>query len=340
MDPATAAAIITAGGQTANGILGMIGQRARENRAMENQRKLMDVQFQHQKELDKYGQELQLSTWQQTSYPAQVAMLKEAGLNPGLLYGNGGSGGVTGSQGGGSAASGSAPSPQPWPLDIGNAIKTGAEIALLKAQTNKTNAEANVVEQTGIPEAQTRIAEAGYRMENLKAVTENEEAKNAVIKAQEQWQLIQNDIASRSADELVNQVFLNNQNLATTIRTNLVQAKVSEETIDEAIKQVRQATIAQGIRIQLEKQGILKAEAETDEIRQHIEYMCQSLDQGWISLDQEQKKIEISKLLAKFNTNTPSHVQQWTGIIGALISGAKQATSTISDSPTIIKGFK
>ena len=157
MEPVTTAALIGAGAQTANGVLGMIGQKKREERAVENQRKLMGIQFGHQKQLDKYGQELQLDTWKKTNYPAQVAMLKEAGLNPALLYGNGGSGGVTGSQGGGSAASGSAPAPQPWPLDIGQSIMMAANIKLMEAQAKKTNAEANVIEQTGIPEAETRI---------------------------------------------------------------------------------------------------------------------------------------------------------------------------------------
>ena len=172
---------ISAAGQMASGVLGMIGQKKREERAVANQKKLMEVQFQHQKQLNKYGQELQLETWEKTNYPAQMAMLKEAGMNPGLLYGNGGSGGVTGSQGGGQAASGNAPAPQPWPLDIGNAIKMGAEIALMKAQAKKTEAEANVISNTGQKEAETRI-------QKMIAETTNEETKNRLIK-------IESDIA-------------------------------------------------------------------------------------------------------------------------------------------------
>ena len=71
---------ISAAGKVGSGVLGMIGQKKREKRAVDNQKKLMDVQFQHQKQLDKYGQELQLETWEKTNYPAQMAMLKEAAL--------------------------------------------------------------------------------------------------------------------------------------------------------------------------------------------------------------------------------------------------------------------
>ena len=136
------AAIAAAAAPVVNSALGLIGQRGREIRSMSNQQKLMNLQVQNQMKLDKHGQELQLDTWKKTSYPAQVEMLKEAGLNPALLYGNGGPGGVTGSQGGGSAASGSAPAPQPWiPLDISSSLKLMSELKLMQAQ--KENIEAD-----------------------------------------------------------------------------------------------------------------------------------------------------------------------------------------------------
>ena len=49
----------------------------------------MDIQARNQQMLNEHGQRLQLKTWEQTNYPAQVQMLKEAGLNPALLYGIG-----------------------------------------------------------------------------------------------------------------------------------------------------------------------------------------------------------------------------------------------------------
>ena len=54
------------------------------------------------------------------------------------MYGQAGSGGVTGSQADGSAASGNAPAPQPWPLDIGTAMMMAAQIKLMQAQAKKT----------------------------------------------------------------------------------------------------------------------------------------------------------------------------------------------------------
>lgn len=130
--------LINAGAGIATGALGMIGQRARENRAMDNQKKLMGIQFENQQRLNKQGQELAMQTWKETNYPAQLAMMKEAGLNPSLMYGQAGAGGGTVATGsGGSAQGGNAPAPQKMPFDIGQI----AQIALLDAQKKNIDAD-------------------------------------------------------------------------------------------------------------------------------------------------------------------------------------------------------
>jgi hypothetical protein len=121
----------------ASSIIGGIGQKKREERAINNQKKLMDYQTNNQWALNKQGAELQKKMWEETNYPAQVKMMKEAGLNPALAYGQGGGGGTTtGSQGGGSAASGNAPAPQPVLLGmITEMMKTLADVALNRKKT-------------------------------------------------------------------------------------------------------------------------------------------------------------------------------------------------------------
>lgn len=118
------------------GLLGMIGQRARERRAVKNQEHLMGVQLKNQQVLNEQGNELQMDMWNKTNYGAQMEHLKDAGLNPSLMYGMKGGGGVTtGSQGGGSAQGGNAPAPQP--MEIGTMLQA----SLLNAQTEKIKAE-------------------------------------------------------------------------------------------------------------------------------------------------------------------------------------------------------
>lgn len=126
------------------GLIGMLGQKKREKRAVQNQKTLMDWQMKNQKHLNEQGHELQMKAWRDTNYPAQMAMMREAGLNPGLMYGmSGGGGTTTGSQGGGGAAGGQAPAPQPMELGTAlNAAMTQANIELAKSQAEKNKAEA------------------------------------------------------------------------------------------------------------------------------------------------------------------------------------------------------
>lgn len=161
------------------GIISMLGQRKREQRAMQNQQKLMGLQFEHQQALNKQGSELQYDMWKKTNFPAQLSMLKEAGLSTGLMYGGSGGGGTTtGSQSGGSAASGNAPSPQP--MDLGTALQAAeiqSQIDVNKATANKLNADA----------ASTK-GEAGTlgasQIEKLKAETKHEAVKETLTQAQ------------------------------------------------------------------------------------------------------------------------------------------------------------
>jgi len=78
----------------------------------QQQQELMEIAQQNQMALNQQGSDLQYKLWKKTSYPKQVEMMKKAGLNPALMYKGAGAAGSTGSQTGGSAASGNAP--QAW----------------------------------------------------------------------------------------------------------------------------------------------------------------------------------------------------------------------------------
>lgn len=107
------------------------------------QKKAAKEQSERQQKLQEHAQQMQLKTWEETNYPQQRAQMEAAGLNPGLLYGMGGTGGAqVGSTGTGQAQ-------QENVYDIGNAISRAAQIAQIeavKAQTEKTKAETKNIE--------------------------------------------------------------------------------------------------------------------------------------------------------------------------------------------------
>jgi len=161
---------IAAGGT----ILGMIGQNVRATKQHSRQKELMGVQFDNQSKLNKQGNDLQYDMWKKTNAPAQVGMLKDAGLNAGLMYGQSGPGGMTGSQGGGSAQSGNAAAP----MDIGNSVQAGlmaAQMRNLDADTEKKKQEANTsasIEGKNIKELDVMAADIAQKMANTKNATE------------------------------------------------------------------------------------------------------------------------------------------------------------------------
>jgi len=117
-------------------LIGMIGGHQQERRNYRNNRNLMGLQNEYQRGLNQQGHDLQMDMWNKTNYAAQVGHMKDAGLNPALMYKGAGAGGTTGSQGGGSASMGS--SQQGKVMDLQNML-VGAQIGKLKAETKNLN---------------------------------------------------------------------------------------------------------------------------------------------------------------------------------------------------------
>ncbi|UYD39187.1 MAG: DNA pilot protein [Wigfec virus K19_94] len=119
--------------------MGIMTGSYQDERQIKQQQKLTQMQKEANKELAKYGNELQFEMWNKTNYGAQIQHMKEAGLNPGLMYGMGGGGGTTtgsasaGGVSGGTATGGSG--------EIGMGIQQGMQLALMQAQ--KENIEAD-----------------------------------------------------------------------------------------------------------------------------------------------------------------------------------------------------
>ncbi len=130
-----------------NSAAGIAAQSSAGKKTFRRNKEMMGIQFENQKALNIQGQQLGLDTWEKTSYPAQVKMMKEAGINPALMYGmGGGAGGSTATASGGSAQSGSTPNA---PIDIGGAAAMGMTLAqnkMLSAQTRKVEAEGESIE--------------------------------------------------------------------------------------------------------------------------------------------------------------------------------------------------
>jgi hypothetical protein len=207
------------------GVLGMLGGDRRENRQKANNKELMGVQFENQKKLNEQGQSLQQKTWNDTNYPAQMEMMKKAGLNPALMYGMGGGGGTTtGSQGGGSATGGAVSQSN---MDISGAM-TASTIELQKSQAEKNRVETEKIAGVDTQKVGGEIDKIGGEIEKIKSDIEKNAQEvlkgKSTIEVNETVKKLNESLTklnSQKVLESINQVNLTGKDIQWMDRTGL-----------------------------------------------------------------------------------------------------------------------
>lgn len=198
----TAANALTGGlaGGLVNGVFGLFGggnkekkQREAEERQFQREKELMGLQYEYNSkaamQTQEYVKEMNAINYEQqnqmfdkqaqwNSAEQQKQRLKEAGLNPALMYGIGGEGGSSVSSGGGAGAQvGGTNNAGTQAVMMGLQAKSiESQIDLNNAQAAKINAEAKKTEkETEKTSAETESVWSGIEL--LKARTSSEEAK-------------------------------------------------------------------------------------------------------------------------------------------------------------------
>lgn len=209
-----------AAGQAGAAGIAAIGQSVNSKKQFSRSKDLMELQMKNQEMMSDNAQRRQLEMWDKTNYGAQKEQMEKAGLNPALMYGMSGGGGTTvGSNSAGGAASGTLP--KDGPMDVGamvSSAKAMAELAMMKAQTDKTkaegrkaNVEADVTEfgkQTAYDESTVRGQELSVKEQELWAEMN---AKNKYVGNETGWDMIaQNEIknSNNNAEKEMNEAIL------------------------------------------------------------------------------------------------------------------------------------
>ncbi len=223
------------------GAINAATQNSRERRSMRNQRELMDIQYKNQEGLNRQGQALQLDTWKKTNYPAQMKMMREAGLNPGLMYGQAGAGGTTGGQGGGAAGSGSAPAPQQLDIKGGvSAAIAASQIELAKSQSEKNKAETSSIrgEQGTTGAAQQSLMGSQKNVQDVQYDKVIEEVNIIAI---------DRNIAQRTREEKIKQI--TNEAIYSQIKIEAEKAniKLTEQQENALWHKIRQEWVKAGL---------------------------------------------------------------------------------------------
>lgn len=173
---------------------------------------IMALQNQYQQQAAEKSQQYAKDYWDYTNAENQVAHLKNAGLNIGLMYGQSGAGGMGASGGAHQAAP-----DQPQGNPVGMALQVqqleqqrrmnDAQIALAEAQAEKAGAEATKISGVDTQEALKRIEGIASQIElNLKE-GDYKKALTSLTEAKEETEKVLKDL--RESEETLTRANIN-----------------------------------------------------------------------------------------------------------------------------------
>lgn len=251
----------------ANGIVGgLIGQifgGMNDRRQIRQQSKLQNMQEQGNMRMMEHQKKLDLQMWRDTNYDAQVGELEKAGLNPGLLYGMSGGGGVTTGNAGGSVNGAEAP------VGGGEAMAgmgMAMQLGLMRAQ--KENIEAQTAEIKG-KTLNEGTGEAGAQADI--ALKGSQKKMQDVLSSLEQAKFDDSVALTRNMSNKLEEEWLG------LVRENRIGNNVETERIKGEIEEwMGKALVNNLTKAMTEKQG---TSANVD--RQAVINMANEIVQGW-----------------------------------------------------------
>ena len=270
-------------GNVINGLTGAIFGKINDNRQLVQQGRLTKQQMQAQKELTDYNMKKQLEMWEATGYGAQVKQMEEAGLNPALIYGKGGGGGITANVETGNVTGGSAPSG--GGEIMGLASQTPMMIAqakLLDAQAENLNADTNLKEEQAEGHNQTN------RVNWFMMITDGDgndtQGKHNVVINEDGSTMDINSMAIQKAMKEIEEK--NKLHLANQLTLDTWENQVNGIIAEAAGKAIQNSLNESKIKL-------------TDE---QAKAVAENLAQGWAKLSIEEREVKVKEELAKYNT--------------------------------------
>lgn len=250
------------------GVLGIVAGGVQDKRQIKQQQKLTDMQLTANKNMSEFNYGQQMKLWEATNYGPQMEQLKKAGLNPGLIYAQGGPGGTTQAAQGQGVTGGHAPGGTG--MEIFQMMQMKNQQELIKAQTENLRADANLKNVDANKTAgvdtelgHTQISSLKQGIQNAKAQQALTEIETSLKKIEEgykdQREGYTNEILAQQIDNMAQQwVKIKYEN------------DITKETWQSAVKQIHQEAINTVITGELMKSGIQKNAAEIKKISQEI----------------------------------------------------------------------
>lgn len=318
-----------AAGQATGGAIAMGIQRLGVNYDNRKQREqasaLQDIQIAGEKQLMDYQNSKQLQMWKDTSYGAQKDQMKQAGINPALMYGMGGGGGQSIGGGMPSVSGGGAQSPGTSKAAAnGMGILTSAQIGLINAQADaaKSQAELNRSQVPNQPLTGENIkSDTALKNTQAQSITQgiqNQKAQQLLTESQTKAVNLANDITAASKYDQIATYGANLEKTINEVKTGLAESQVAEATVNEKIQQIKAEAVGAVL------DNVLKG-TQNDKLKQDIKASIRQLQQTDSQQRIEMAKAGITKMLGERGLDI---AQQGVimGILDKVIGGIQNAT--------------
>lgn len=273
-----------------------IGEKRQDRRQIEQQKKLNEMDMVNAERM----RNLQMKTWHETNYGAQMKEAKDAGLSMSIFGKGGGSSGAT----------------------MGTPSTTNSGNAANAAQSGQTAlSQGMAMAQLGLMKAQK---------ENIEADTANKTAGAGNINVKTEGDKIDVGTKKETQKDNIRLAAMTAEDKALDVRMKTIDNEIQRATSNDEIKKIKANAIGAELENAATKQGINLDKARINEIAVRLE-------QEWEALRNQGKSIEASKenmdkltdaMLWSAGINATGNLIKSIGEIGARNKSAKMGTRT------------
>lgn len=244
--------------------MGLLLEGHNDKRQIKQQTKLQNLQIAGQKEMTDYNMNKQLQMWKDTSYGPQIEQMKNANVNPALMYGMGGGGGQSMGAANGNVSSGSA-------QQNAGEVQQGMGLSMQAAQLALLNSQKKNIDADTLNKLTGANKTGGVDTEKTKADTLNVQQQTTNAKIQEQLLTLENRQKSENLYDNINAVKASSMQIAEQLEQLYRTGKIQENTYDATVKQKQAEAIG--------------ASLKNDLTQEQITQIKNGIAQGWKDLD-------------------------------------------------------
>lgn len=316
-----------------NAGMGIVLGGFQDARQVRQQDRLQRLQIAGQKEMTDYNMMKQLEMWNATNYEAQMEHLKNAGLNPGLIYGMKGGGGVTTGNATGNVQGANAPV---GGREIQDIMGMGIQKELLQAQKELLQAQAENVKTDTKFKGGVQTEQTEMQTEVLAQELANKREDNNIKRLEQTMMNIENWEKQATQEDRLNYIQYQTRIALRQAQLLTNDTTISNATVQEQIRIIQKNAIQAGLINELTQAQTDKTRSDIKVNDQQINNFIQQNMREWDKMSQINKEIAIRQMLGEYGTDP---VNDAVRNISNLIDNIFFISPKAQQQRTVIEGF-